>query len=71
MDLNARISTDPAIRAGKPCVRGTRIAVDDIIDYMAGGMSVEQLLADFPQLTRDDVRASLAHAADRERREPN
>jgi uncharacterized protein (DUF433 family) len=52
-------------------VRGTRIAVEDIIDYMAGGMSVEQLLADFPPLTRDDIRASLDYAADRERREPN
>jgi len=59
---------DPAMRFGKPCVRGTRISVGDVLGYLAGGMSEAQILADFPQLTRDDVRACLAYAAERERR---
>ncbi len=63
-----RIAVDPAIRFGKPCVRGTRISVGDVLGYLAGGMSEAQILADFPQLTRDDVRACLAYAAERERR---
>ena len=68
MDLLERIAVDPAIRFGKPCVRGTRISVGDVLGYLAGGMSEAQILADFPQLTRDDVRACLAYAAERERR---
>jgi uncharacterized protein (DUF433 family) len=63
-----RISIDPTVRFGKPCVRGTRVAVGDILGYLAGGMSEEQLLADFPQLSREDIRACLAYAAERERR---
>jgi uncharacterized protein (DUF433 family) len=63
-----RISIDPAVRFGKPCVRGTRITVGDILGYLAGGMSEAELLADFPQLTRDDIRACLTYAAERERR---
>jgi len=63
-----RIAVDPAIRFGKPCVRGTRISVGDVLGYLAGGMSEAQILADFPQLTHDDVRACLAYAAERERR---
>lgn len=63
-----RISIDPNIRFGKPCVRGTRITVGDILGYLAGGMSEAELLADFPQLTRDDIRACLTYAAERERR---
>ena len=63
-----RIAVDPAVRFGKPCVRGTRISVGDILGYLAGGMSEAQILADFPQLTNDDVRACLAYAAERERR---
>ena len=51
-----------------PCVRGTRISVGDVLGYLAGGMSEAQILADFPQLTSDDVRACLAYAAERERR---
>ena len=68
MNLLERIAVDPAIRFGKPCVRGTRISVGDVLGYLAGGMSEAQILADFPQLTSDDVRACLAYAAERERR---
>lgn len=63
-----RITVDPEIRFGKPCVRGTRITVGDVLAYFAGGMSEGQLLTDFPQLTVDDVRACFAYAAERERR---
>jgi uncharacterized protein (DUF433 family) len=68
MNLLDRIVVDPTIRFGKPCVRGTRITVGDVLGYLAGGMSEGQILADFPQLTSDDVRACLAYAAERERR---
>jgi len=68
MELLSRISIDPAIRFGKPCVRGTRISVGDVLGYLAGGMSEAAVLADFPQLTHDDVLACLAFAAERERR---
>jgi uncharacterized protein (DUF433 family) len=68
MNLLDRIAIDPAIRFGKPCVRGTRISVGDVLEYLAGGMSEAEILADFPQLTRDDIRACLAYAAERERR---
>ena len=68
MSLLDRINLDPSIRFGKPYVRGTRIAVGDILGYLAGGMSEDQLLTDFPQLIREDIRACLAYAADRERR---
>lgn len=63
-----RIAVDPEIRFGKPCVQGTRITVGDVLAYLASGMSDVQLLAEFPQLTADDVRACLAYAAERERR---
>ena len=68
MNLLDRIAVDSATRFGKPCVRGTRISVGDVLGYLAGGMSASQILADFPQLTSDDVRACLAYAAERERR---
>ena len=68
MSVLDRISIDPAVRFGKPCVRGTRISVGDILGYLAGGMSDDKLLSDFPQLTREDIRACLAYAAERERR---
>jgi uncharacterized protein (DUF433 family) len=63
-----RIAITPDVRFGKPCVRGTRIAVGDILGYLAGGMAEDQILADFPQLTREGIRACLTYAAERERR---
>ncbi|HCN28548.1 MAG TPA: hypothetical protein DIT64_07220 [Verrucomicrobiales bacterium] len=68
MDYLQHISIDPQIRRGKPCIKGTRIAVADVFDYLAGGSSKEELLEDFPDLTEADVMACLAFAADRERR---
>lgn len=68
MDLQERIRIDPAVRGGKPCIAGTRITVYDVLEYLAGGMSEDQLLADFPALSRDDLRAVLQFAAARERR---
>jgi len=63
-----RITVDPAVRFGKPCVRGTRITVGDVLGYLASGISEQQLIEEFPQLTREDIRACLAYAAERERR---
>lgn len=63
-----RISIDLAVRSGKPCIRRLRITVYDILQYLASGMSQEEILADFPDLTADDIRAALAFAADCERR---
>lgn len=68
MNLLDRIVIDPDIRFGKPCIRGTRISVGDILGYLAGDMSDDDILADFPQLSRDDIKACLAYAAERERR---
>ena len=68
MDYRDHIVIDPEVRFGKPCVRGTRLTVGDVLSYLASGMSEDDVLADFPQLTREDIRACLAFAADRERR---
>jgi uncharacterized protein (DUF433 family) len=68
MSLLERITIDPAVRFGKPCVRGTRITVGDVLGYLAGGTTEAELLADFPQLSHDDIRACLTYAAERERR---
>lgn len=68
MDYRSRITVEPGKRSGKPCIRGLRITVYDILDYLAGGMTEEQILADFPDLEREDIRAVLAFAAERERR---
>ena len=65
-DLLERITIDPEIRSGKPVIRGTRITVRDVLEYMAGGMSPEEILEDFPQLSHEDIRAVLAFAAQRE-----
>jgi len=68
MDYRSRITIESDKRSGKPCIRGLRITVYDVLDYLAGGMSEDEILADFPSLERDDIRAVLAFAADRERR---
>jgi len=68
MDYRGRITIEPDKRGGKPCIRGLRITVYEVLEYLASGMSESQLLADFPDLTAEDVRACLAFAADRERR---
>jgi uncharacterized protein (DUF433 family) len=62
-----RISIDPAIRSGKPCIKGTRITVYDILEYLAGGMTSDEILRDFPSLASDDVEAAREFAAARER----
>ena len=67
-DYHQRIVLDPEIRFGKPVVRGTRMTVGDVLGYLAGGMSENDLLSEFPVLTREDIRACLAYAADREHR---
>jgi uncharacterized protein (DUF433 family) len=63
-----RITIEPGKRSGKPCIRGMRITVSDVLDYLAGGMTEDQILNDFPYLEREDIRACLAYAADRERK---
>lgn len=68
MSFLERISVDPHVRFGKPCVRGTRITVGEVLGYLAAGGSEHALSGDFPQLTRDDVLACLAFASERERR---
>ncbi|MDQ2664688.1 MAG: DUF433 domain-containing protein [Gemmatimonadota bacterium] len=67
-DYRERIVVDPNIRFGKPAVRGTRITVGDVLAYLAGGMTEAEFLAEFPQLSHEDVLACLGFAADRERR---
>ncbi len=67
-DYRERIVLVADVRFGKAVVRGTRITVGDVLGYLAGGMSEEEVLADFPQLVPDDIRACLGFAADRERR---
>lgn len=68
MDYQRLITIEPGKRGGKPCIRGMRITVYDVLEYLASGMSEEEILRDFPDLTREDIRACLAFAADRERR---
>ena len=68
MSYQDRIVVDPAIRSGKPCIKGTRITVYDILEYLAGGMSEDDMLRDFQGLAREDVRAALEFAAARERK---
>ena len=67
MSYEDRITIDPAIRGGKPCIKGTRITVYDILEYLAGDMSEDEILQDFPSLSREDLRATLEFAAARER----
>ena len=60
------ITLDPQVRFGKPCIRGLRITVADVLGWLASGMSTSEILADFPELTAEDIQAVLAYAADRE-----
>lgn len=68
MSYQDRITINPGKRGGKPCIRGLRITVYDVLEYLASGMSEADILQDFPDLTRDDIRACLEFAADRERK---
>jgi len=68
MDYRKRITIESGKRGGKPCIRGLRITVYEVLDYLASGMSEQEILRDFPDLTREDLQACLAFAADRERR---
>lgn len=67
MHYQERITIEPGKRGGKPCIRGMRITVYDILSYLASGMSYEEVLKDFPYLTKEDILASLEYAAERER----
>jgi uncharacterized protein (DUF433 family) len=68
MDYRTLITIEPGKRGGRPCIRGMRITVYDVLGWLAGGMSNEQILDEFPELTLEDIRAALAYAADREHR---
>lgn len=68
MDYSKIITIEPGKRSGKPCIRGMRITVYDVLEYLAGGMTYAEILEDFPDLTEEDIRACLAFAADSGRR---
>ncbi|MEW6250184.1 MAG: DUF433 domain-containing protein [Planctomycetota bacterium] len=68
MDYQRIITIEPDKRGGKPCIRGLRITVYDVLEYLAAGMSVDEIVAEFPALTPEDIHGCLAFAADRERR---
>ena len=67
MRYQDRITLEPGKRGGKPCIRGMRITVYDVLSYLASGMPYEEILVDFPYLEKEDILASLAYAAERER----
>ena len=67
MNYKDIITVEPGKRGGKPCIQGMRITVYDVLDYLASGMTVEEILDEFPYLTEKDIRACLAFAADREK----
>ena len=66
IDYRSIITIEPGKRGGKPCIRGMRITVYDILGYLASGMTIDEILHDFPYLTRDNIYAALSYAADRE-----
>jgi uncharacterized protein (DUF433 family) len=68
MNYRDRITIEPGKRSGKPCIRGMRITVSDVLDYLASGMNEEELLRELPDLEKEDIHAVLAFAAERERR---
>lgn len=67
MNFKDMIKIDPAIRSGKPCLSGTRVAVSDVLEYLASGMSTDQICHDFPEITQEKIQGCLAFAASRER----
>ncbi len=67
MNYKDIITIEPGKRSGKPCIRGMRITVYEVLEYLAAGMSYEEILSDFPYLTEEDIRACLSYAADREK----
>jgi len=66
VNYHDRVTIEPGKRGGKPCIRGLRITVYDVLEYLASGMSEDQILRDFPDLMREDIRASIAFAGDSE-----
>lgn len=68
MDYRSIVTIEPGKRGGRPCIRHMRIAVADVLGWLAAGMSHSEIIADFPELTESDILATLAYAADRERR---
>ncbi len=68
MDYSQIITVEPGKRGGKPCIRGLRMTVTDVLEYLASGMTAEEIVAEFPNLTVNDIHACLSFAADRERR---
>ncbi|MCA9470479.1 MAG: DUF433 domain-containing protein [Nitrospirales bacterium] len=68
MDYTGIITLEPGKRSGKPCIRGMRITVSDVLEYLASGMTEDEIIGDFPELTKEDIRACLAFAADREKK---
>ena len=67
MDYRSRITLEPDKRSGQPCIRGTRMTVTDVLEYLASGMSQQEILKEFPDLTLKDIQACLVFAANRER----
>ncbi len=67
MDYHQIITIEPGKRSGQPCIRGMRITVGDVLEYLAGGMSTKEIIEDFPELTEEDILACLAYAADKEK----
>ena len=68
MDYSNIITIEPGKRSGKPCIRGMRITVSDVLEYLASGMTEAEILCDFPELTLDDIHACLTFAAEREKK---
>jgi uncharacterized protein (DUF433 family) len=66
MNYQEHITINPRIRSGKPCIKGTRITIADVFDYLGGGMTIAEVLDDFPDLTADNIQACFAFAADHE-----
>lgn len=68
MDYKDYIEINPQVRFGKPCLKGTRISVYDVLSWLSSGMSIEEILSDFPQLTKEQILSCLAYSADKERK---